>query len=405
MMMWRFALRNLLRHRLRTSLTLGAVVFGVVGLTLSGGFVRDIFFQLGEGAIHSRLGHVQIAKRGYYEFGRRDPQRYLFDQPGELETRLREVPEVVEAMWRVKFAGLLNNGRTDLPIIGEGVEADKEARLGSAMTIIEGRQLRDADDYGILLGEGAAHSLELHPGDYATLVVTSAGGALNTVDFKVVGVMRTMSRDYDARAVRIGLAAAQDLLLDERAHLLVLRLRETTATDRVVAALRQMLPPDRYEVRPWYELADFYRKTVALYERQFGLLVGIVMIMVLLGVANSVNMTLFERIGECGTIMALGYRRRAVFRMLVQENFLLGLLGGVVGVALGLLLAAMISWVGIPMPPPPNMSSGYIAAIRPGVEMITLAFFVGVFATLLASLWSARRVVRIPVVDALRHNG
>jgi len=247
--------------------------------------------------------------------------------------------------------------------------------------------------------------MELHPGDYATLVVTSAGGALNTVDFQVVGVMRTMSRDYDARAVRIGLGAAQELMLDERPHLAVLRLKDTAATARVVARLRQVLPSDRYEVRPWYDLADFYRKTVALYERQFGLLVAIVLVMVLLGVANSVNMTIFERIGECGTIMALGYRRRAVFRMLVHENFLLGILGGGLGVTLGLLLAGLISWIGIPMPPPPNMNSGYIAAIRPDATMLVLGFAVGVVATLLASLWAARRVVRIPVVDALRQNG
>ena len=149
----------------------------------------------------------------------------------------------------------------------------------------------------------------------------------------------------------------------------MLRLKDTAATARVVARLRQVLPSDRYEVRAWYDLADFYRKTVALYERQFGLLVGIVLVMVLLGVANSVNMTIFERIGECGTIMALGYRRRAVFRMLVQENFLLGILGGGLGVTLGLLLAALISWIGIPMPPPPNMNSGYIAAIRPDATM------------------------------------
>jgi len=403
--MWRFAFRNLLRHRLRTGLTLAAVVFGVSGLILSGGFVRDIFFQLGEGAIHAQLGHVQIAKRGYYEFGRRDPQRYLLDRPGDLEARFREIPEVAEAMWRVNFAGLLNNGRTDLPIIGEGVEADMEARLGSAMTFLEGRQLADTDGYGILLGEGVARSLDLHPGDYATLVVTSAGGALNTVDFQVVGIMRTMSRDYDARAVRIGFSAAQELLLDQRPHLAVLRLKDTAATARVVARLRQVLPSDRYEVRPWYDLADFYRKTVALYERQFGLLVAIVLVMVLLGVANSVNMTIFERIGECGTIMALGYRRRAVFRMLVHENFLLGILGGGLGVTLGLLLAGLISWIGIPMPPPPNMNSGYIAAIRPDATMLVLGFAVGVVATLLASLWAARRVVRIPVVDALRQNG
>jgi len=49
---------------------------------------------------------------------------------------------------------------------------------------------------------------------------------------------------------------------------------------------------------PWYEVADFYKKTVELYRRQFGVLQLIVLVMVVLGVANSVNTTLYERTGE-----------------------------------------------------------------------------------------------------------
>jgi len=170
----------------------------------------------------------------------------------------------------------------------------------------------------------------------------------------------------------------------------------------VLTAVRQMLPAERFEARPWYELADFYRKTVALYQRQFGLLVLIVLIMVLLGVANSVNMTIYERTSECGTLMALGYRGRDVFKMLVAENVLLGLIGGGLGVVVGLALAWLISQVGIAMPPPPNMSSGYTAAIRPDFVIVALAFAVGAAAAILASLLPARRVMRMSVVDALR---
>jgi putative ABC transport system permease protein len=116
-------------------------------------------------------------------------------------------------------------------------------------------------------------------------------------------------------------------------------------------------------------------------------------------------MTIFERVGECGTIMALGYRSREVFKMLVIENVLLGLLGGSLGVSLGLFLGWLISLVGISMPAPPNMSSGYLAEIRPDTSIVVLAFVVGAVATILASILPARRAVRIPVVDALRRNG
>lgn len=402
--MWRLALQNVFRHRLRTSLTLAAIIIGVAGLILSGGFVRDIFFRLGEGAIHSQLGHVQISLKGFYDYGRRNPQQYLIANPQSIAGRLQELPEVADVMLRIGFSGLLNNGRSDLPIIGEGVEPAKEARLGSSIKILEGRQLRETDEYGILLGEGVASSLNLHASDYVTLVTNTPEGALNTLDFKVIGVMRTMSRDYDARAIRIGLAAAQELMQTNKVHQLVLRLKESSSTDSVVGKLMRMSDMRPYEVKPWYELATFYRKAVALYQRQFGILVFIVLIMVLLGVANSVNMTIFERVGECGTILALGSRQFDLFKLLVLENTILGLLGSVLGVLLGLVLAWQISLVGIPMPPPPNMNSGYSAIVRPNGMIIGLAFSVGAMATILASLLPSRRVAKMSITDALRHN-
>ena len=69
------ALRNVFRHRVRTAITLAAIVFGVVALVLSGGFVHDMFFRLGETIIHSRSGHMQIAKEGFFSYGSRSPER------------------------------------------------------------------------------------------------------------------------------------------------------------------------------------------------------------------------------------------------------------------------------------------------------------------------------------------
>ena len=60
--MFRLALRNVVRHKLRTALTLAAIVSGVVGLVLSGGFVEDSLLQLREATIHSQLGHLQIRR-------------------------------------------------------------------------------------------------------------------------------------------------------------------------------------------------------------------------------------------------------------------------------------------------------------------------------------------------------
>lgn len=151
-------------------------------------------------------------------------------------------------------------------------------------------------------------------------------------------------------------------------------------------------------------MTDFYDKTVTLYDRQFGVLRLIVLIMVLLGVANSVNMSAFERVGEFGTMMALGNRRIDVFRLVITENVLIGVIGSSTGLLIGVILAWVISAIGIPMPPPPSSEVGYRAQIQVVPKELVLAFTIGLVATVSASIFPARRVTRIPVVDALRQN-
>lgn len=70
--------------------------------------------------------------------------------------------------------------------------------------------------------------------------------------------------------------------------------------------------------------------------------------------------------------------------------------------ALGCAMAALISWIGIEMPPPPNANLGYVASVRLSVTNVLLAGRIGFVATALASIFPAVRASRLDVVDALR---
>jgi putative ABC transport system permease protein len=234
--MLRLALRNILRQKFRTAMTLAVVVFGVVGLILSGGFVADMLVQLGETIIRSQSGHLQVLKAGYFAKGGRSPDQYLIDSPDALRQTISRLPQVDDVMLRMNFSGLINNGRSDWPIIGEGVEPDREARLGTHLKITAGRQLASTDVNGILLGDGVAQMLKLKPGDTATLLLNTSEGALNTLEFQVVGIFQSFSKDFDARAVRIPLAAAQELVGNPKANSVVVSLKTTDDTQSVAAS-------------------------------------------------------------------------------------------------------------------------------------------------------------------------
>lgn len=402
--MIKLALRNLLGYKLRTGMTFGAVFFGVLSLVLSGGFIEDMFIQLREAVIHSQFGHVQINALGFFEKGTRGPDKFMIDDSGPLRQKIAKLPGVDDVMARVSFSGLLSTGRSDRSIVGEGIEPNRESKLGTFIRIESGRALNDQDTYSIIVGKGVADAFKIRVGERVTLLVSTSGGALNTLDFDVVGTFRSFSRDYDARAVRVPLAAAQKLLNADGVNTLVVSLTDTLDTERIAGLLVGQIDPEKFEIKKWNELTDFYDKTVTLYDRQFGVLRLIVLIMVLLGVANSVNMSAFERVGDFGTMMALGNRRIVVFRLVMMENVLIGAIGSAAGLLIGVVLAWVISAIGIPMPPPPSSEVGYTAQIRVVPKELMLAFAVGFLATVTAAVFPARRVTRIPVVDALRQN-
>ncbi|PKO80318.1 MAG: ABC transporter permease [Betaproteobacteria bacterium HGW-Betaproteobacteria-13] len=402
-MLIKLALRNIFRQKVRTAMTLAAIIFGVSGLILSGGFVKDIFIQLGEAIIHSQTGHIQVFQKDFLEKGTRQPDRYLIDKPESVAQQIAQQPGVDEVAARLSFAGLLNNGKRDLAIIGEGVEPDKEARLGTYLNITEGRQITDSDTFGMTIGQGVAHSLGVKPGDSVILVMNTADGALNTLDFEIVGVFQSFSKDFDARAVRIPLGAARELMATSGANLLVVTLKHTEDTEAAQSSIDSILPAG-LDSRNWRQLSDFYDKTLQLYDRQFGVLQLIILFMVLLSVANTVNMSAFERLGEFGTLQALGNTRRQVFGLILVENAFLGLIGATAGVLIGVALALAISAVGIPMPPPPNANVGYTAFIRVDGSTVVFAFLIGLAATALAAIFPAGRVSSTPVVDALRQS-
>ncbi len=402
--MLKLAFRNIFRNRLRTLLTLAAIVSGVASIIVSGGFVEDVFVQLREATIHSRIGHLQIYRKGFLEYGKREPARYLIADAKPLTQAVAALPHVQDVMARISFSGLANNGRADLPIIGEGVEPDKEAKLGSAMTIVAGRQLKDTDQNGVIIGEGVAASLHLKPGGFVTLMVNTPEGALNTLEYEIVGVFRTFFKEYDDRAVRIPMASAQELLNTSAVHGIVLSLDDSMATDAVMAAIKQKIGVEAYEVKPWYQLADFYEKTVALYRRQFGALQFIIMVMLVLSVASTVNMAVYERTGEFGTMLAIGQRRSRVFQLVMLEYTLLGLIGSVLGLLVGGGIAAAISGIGITMPPPPGSNAEYTASIHLVPWVMGIALLIGSLAAALAAVLPGRRASQLPVVEALRHN-
>jgi putative ABC transport system permease protein len=400
---FRLALRNILRQRRRSLTAIAAIGFGVVSLMLAAGYIEWSYWSIREESTINQTGHIQISRPGFHQDGRSDPFAYLIEGSPQNLKGLAGLPQVKNVAPRLVFNGLVSFGENTLSFIAEGIDPDRDP-YSSNILVVEGQLLSSSDPKGVVLGAGLASNLGVKTGDTIVLLSNAATGGINAVEGKVRGLISTSMKDFDDNILRVTIGMAQQLLRTNGAHTWVITLKQTELTEAVHTQIKQAGWFNQLEITPWSQLADYYNKTVELFSRQVGVVKLIIGLIIVLGISNTMTMSVMERTREIGTAMALGLRRRRILSLFLIEGLLLGLIAGLVGLGLGYLLAAVISEVGIPMPPAPGMSRGFIARIIITPEIALDALLLAVSTTLLASVYPAWRASRMIIVDALRHN-
>ena len=405
----RLALRNVVRHRRRSALAVGAVAFGVMAIVLANAFVEWIMWAMRETTIRSQFGHIQVSAKGYADSGVAEPFRFLLDDGAAWRRQIARLPYVQVVAPRVSFSGLMSHGDSTVSFVGEGVDPDRESSIQlslrlprAAINIVDGKDLTPDDPLGIVVGEGLAKNLGVTVGDKVVLLVNTETGGANAVEGNVRGLFSTISKAFDDSSLRLNRSTAHTLLRISGDHRLVILLRSTEDTASALADMESKFSSSRLEFAPWYDLADFYNKTAKLFARQTAFVQVIIGLIIVLSITNTMMMNVFERTSEIGTSMALGVTRARILRQFVIEGTILGIGGGLIGVVLGTALAHAISLIGIPMPPPPGQSWGYRGEMQVTGATLIGAFAVALVTTFLASLYPAWKGSRLEIVDALR---
>jgi len=396
------AVRNIVRQVNSSRAALTSIAIGVVVIILAAGFI-DWNLRFGrDNTIHSQLGHVQIMRTGFLEKGRADPFSYLLDSKDLDKLDLSRLPGAKVVASRLQLAGLVSSGEVTLSFIGEGVDPIAETELSSGLRFVSGDNLPATDPNTVIVGKGLAENLGVKLDSRIVLITNTENGAVNAVEARVVGLFQSIAKAYDDVALRIPLSLARQLNRTDGEHLRIVLLDETNNTDEAVSWLRQHLDAKRYDVVPWYDLADFYKKTAALFSKQVGVIDLLIALIIVLSISNTMTMSVLQRVGEIGTMMAMGTRSREILFQFVAEGVCLGILGAAIGLTLGIVLALLISAIGIPMPPGPGMSWGYEAGILLSFGVLAKAVAIAVVTTAFASLYPAWRASRMNIVDALR---
>ena len=413
MILPRLALRNLLRQRRRTALTLMVVVAGFLALALAGGFMAQTFQGLSDSAIRGGLGHLQVMPPGALEGDEAQSLEKALPDGEALAARLRRDPAVAEVLPRTQFMGLLSSGAKSVAFLGTAVDPVLEPQHMACLGALKdgakapggaGSRWLSADPSAreVILGAGLARSLGASVGSALTLMSTTRDGALNAVDVEVVGLQDLGLRELNDRLLTVSLATAGQLVDagPARSRLsVVLKRPQDTASE--LARIQALLPET--SVKPWFELASFYRQVKLLYYAIFGFMGLVLFLVVLLATANTLLMSVMERVREFGVLRAMGLQPGQLVALLQWEGAFLGLLGSALGLAATLLLRAGLNALHIQMPAPPGTSHGYELDIH-FVPMVYAIVALGLQATLqLSALFPGLKAARLRIVEALRH--
>jgi putative ABC transport system permease protein len=400
------AARNLIRNRRRALIALLTVAAGVISMVLADGFAQWIFWAMREGTIQSQLGHIQVVRPGYLKAGAADPFAFILPDSLNQRAAIEKMPGVKLVAPRLTVNGLISHGETTVSFLADGVDPAKEAELSKAFRIVDGKDLPGSKAKEVILGRGLARNLGVKPGDTVALLASPSSGGVNAIEATVAGIFITGSQAYDDSALRLPLGLGQSLLRVNGAHTWLVLLEETERTDHYLDLFRKTYPTqaNTLEFVPWYERADFYNKTVTLFSKQMLVLKLIIGCIIILSISNMLIMNVLERTGEIGTLLAIGFKRIKIMQLFAIEGLLLALAGGGLGLLVGYGLAELISYIGIPMPPPPGMEEGYRGEIRATSTVLATAFGIAFTTTLLAGIYPSWKASKMQIINALRHN-
>lgn len=392
------AWRNLFRNPRRTLSSLVTVAFGAAGLLIYQGFNEGIMNQYRENTIRVRYGHGQVFPQGYRNRVLEKPWTAWIENPDEIERVLRRIPQVKDVFPRVTFYSFLIKGSVTLAGRGEGTLPAREKAFFTAMNFEQGGDLKDASE--IILGKGLARSLDAKVGDSITLLAQTVNGQMNGADLRVAGIFHTGAKDFDDAFFRVDLSTAQSLLDTRRVELFSIQTGGVSDWSAVTTAVQSSLPS--LEAISFDELdAVYYKNAVAFLDTQFNFIRSIILFIVALGIFNTIAVGLLERSQEIGALRANGESGSRLFRVLLCENTLLGILGGVCGIAVAVLLDKVLLSRGIPMPPGPGITRQFLIFLEIQPRHFGQALLLPAIAAVLASLNPILRLLRRRIPELL----
>jgi len=403
MLTFRIAWRNIFRQKRRTVLTVLSMLGGFTLSAISIGWADGTYNRIIEMFTRNRLGHIQVHAEGYLD----KPSLYKnIKDYREIGRTIAAIEDVEAWSPRLYSAGLVSLGDKSSGARVIGVDPEREnAATNLERKVIDGKTLSPSPAHETLLGKDLAKILKAEPGDSVVIISQAADGSIANDIYSVVGIIESGDNAQDRTAFYLHLQDAQELFVLEGAiHEIVVIVDKLDDVAAATERIRTVLHSPGLAVAPWQEFARSFYVAMKTDKQGSWIMLFIVVLLVAIGVLNTVLMTVLERTREYGVLRAVGTRPGQIFRLVLYEVALMAGIGIMLGFALSLPANYVLSQHGIPMPQ--EFTYGGVAFTHYYAEVNAHSFYIPGLTVLLAamiiSIFPAVKAARIAPAQALR---
>lgn len=423
------AVRNLLQHRKRTALMGAAIVIVTMLLVLLSALFNGMSETMLRSSTTLATGHVNVG--GFYKItsGSAAP---LVTKYADVEKEVRKIiPDVQLIVNRGRGWGKVISDTSSIQAALTGIDISREQNFREVVQIQDGSLDGLREPGTCILFAKQASRMEVKVGDQVTMSSQTFRGVNNTVDLRVVAIAKDMGMisswnvfvhhdairqlyELDAStsgALQIYLKDARDA--DQTVGILAkglekagFRLMERVAQPfwlKFEVVQREDWTGQKLDVTSWTDEMAFIRFVLDALQGLIFVLVSVLLVIIVIGVMNTLWMAIRERTREIGTLRAIGMPRGKILQMFVIEVAVLAVTATALGVAIATALCAGLNAASIVVPEAFQMflMSETLQLVVDGPTALRSLAIIA-FVTTLGALYPAWRAAKLQPVTAMQ---
>lgn len=408
MLIIRIAWRSLFRNKKRTIITTSAIAFGYALFIIFLGMGTGQHEQMINDGIKMGNGHIVIEAKGYNDKKAND---LYIKNPDEILKIVNNLNYNLKSFKRIILSGLISSATNSFGMSLVGIDPDKEKNLTPLIKKIEKGNFLQNKNNEIIIGYKLAKNLKVEVSDKIVVMAQGFGSDINSALFRISGIFKTNSPTFDKYLGFTNLNEATNLSgFNGGATNISIFLDKDVFTNQVTSELKNKITNPDIEILPWYEALRELYQYVELDDASLYAFMAIIFIIVILGILNTMYMSIFERIREFGVMSSIGTSPRKIMSIVLLESFFIALLGLIVGTLIGGAVNYYFEVYGLDLRGLTKenievtgvMVDMMIYSKLHALDVLKTAFYIMVI-TLGISLFPAIRAARLNPVDAMKH--